>query len=228
MTMRKYIAYVRVSTKEQGVSGLGMAAQVTQINNFVGAENVLKFYKEVESGFRAKKRRPRLDAAIRACKLDGYILVVAKLDRLGRNAVHLHALREDIEILVVDKPSMGTVEFSFYAGMAQEESERASARIKAALAEKRAGGWIPQSGKGFSEDCRKQQKTYQREESLMDEINQRGKQIIKQLLKEKRSYREIAKWLNDIGEETVHGKKYGVSSVQRIIKMYDLREGAVK
>lgn len=221
MKTPKYIAYIRVSTKEQGVSGLGLAAQKAEIYAYVGEKNIVQLYEEVETG--TNKRRPRLDEAIRACKAGGYILVVAKLDRLGRNLTHLCQLREDMEILIVARPNMGTLEFSIFAGMAQEESERASARIKAALAAKMATGWKAGSKKGFSASCREGKIKQSHQEAVMSEINIRAKQTISLLLEEGKSYRKIAEWLNKIGEKTPQGKDYNVSSVQRVVRLYDLK-----
>ena len=82
----KYVAYFRVSTERQGVSGLGLEAQQISVNQYVartGGE-LLAEYVEVESG--RKIDRPQLTAAIAKAKKLGAVLLIAKLDRLARRA----------------------------------------------------------------------------------------------------------------------------------------------
>src|SRR4030095_10575243 len=81
----KYVAYYRVSTEKQGVSGLGLEAQKAQVAAYLngGTWSLVGEFVEIESGKRAD--RPRLRAAIAAAKKARATLLVAKLDRLTRN-----------------------------------------------------------------------------------------------------------------------------------------------
>lgn len=103
--VQRFIGYERVSTARQGQSGLGMAAQRKAIKEFAasrGAE-VIAWFTEVESGKNAN--RPELVAAIRLARLTGATLVIAKLDRLSRNAAFLLTLRDSgVRFLAVDMP----------------------------------------------------------------------------------------------------------------------------
>jgi hypothetical protein len=81
----RFVAYYRVSTIEQGRSGLGLEAQKSAVEQRLngGPRQLVGEFIEVESGQRAK--RPQLEAALAACKKQKAKLVVAKLDRLSRN-----------------------------------------------------------------------------------------------------------------------------------------------
>lgn len=101
----RLVAYERVSTARQGRSGLGLEAQRRQIAEFAatrGAE-VLARFTEVESGRKAD--RPELAKALHHDKVTGATLVIAKLDRLSRNAAFLLALRDSgVKFMAVDTP----------------------------------------------------------------------------------------------------------------------------
>ena len=88
------VAYYRVSTSEQGRSGLGLEAQKTTVGEYLlrnGATLVAEFT-EVESG--GRNDRPQLQAALKRAALSRATLVIAKLDRLSRNAAFLLTLRD--------------------------------------------------------------------------------------------------------------------------------------
>src|SRR5262245_66487906 len=95
MMTKTFVSYLRVSTNRQGESGLGLEAQRSAVNAFVasmGAEaGIVKEFVEVESGKRTD--RPVLAEAIRECKANGHVLLVAKLDRLSRNLHFVTALQ---------------------------------------------------------------------------------------------------------------------------------------
>ncbi len=81
----KFVAYYRVSTVKQGQSGLGLEAQKSAVEGFLGVadERLIGEFVEVESGKR--KNRPQLNAALALCKKTKATLIIAKLDRLARN-----------------------------------------------------------------------------------------------------------------------------------------------
>jgi DNA invertase Pin-like site-specific DNA recombinase len=82
----KFVAYYRVSTQKQGKSGLGIEAQRQAVESYLngGSWSLVKELTEVESG--KKSDRPKLAEAIKACRVYGAKLVIAKLDRLSRDA----------------------------------------------------------------------------------------------------------------------------------------------
>jgi DNA invertase Pin-like site-specific DNA recombinase len=137
----RFIAYERVSTARQGASGLGLEAQRQSIDGFAasrGAE-VLARFTEVESG--KNPNRPQLTAAIQLARLTGATLVIAKLDRLSRNAAFLLALRDSgVKFVAVDMPEANDLTVGIMALVAQAEREAISRRTKEALAVAKARG----------------------------------------------------------------------------------------
>jgi DNA invertase Pin-like site-specific DNA recombinase len=140
-TAIKAVAYYRVSTDKQGRSGLGLEAQQAGVRAFLDGKGwpPLAELTEVESGRKAD--RPELAKAMAACRLYGATLVIAKLDRLSRNAAFLLTLRDaGIELVACDMPDANRLTVGIMAMVAEDEAERISARTKAALAAAKARG----------------------------------------------------------------------------------------
>jgi DNA invertase Pin-like site-specific DNA recombinase len=140
--MSQYVAYYRVSTQKQGVSGLGLEAQRASVEGFVrGDDAIVAEYTEVESGKRAD--RPELLKAIEYAKANGAILLIAKLDRLTRNLHFLTGLMEKkVAFKAVDLPEADEFTIHIMAAMAQREAKLISSRTKAALTAKKARGEV--------------------------------------------------------------------------------------
>ena len=141
----KYVAYYRVSTDRQGKSGLGLDAQKEAVADRLngGRWQLVAEFVEVESGKRAS--RPKLDAAIAACKKHKAKLIVAKLDRLSRNVAFLLKLIDaGVEVLFSDLPelngAMGKFVLITMANVAELEAGLISERTKAALKAAKARG----------------------------------------------------------------------------------------
>ena len=136
-----FVAYYRVSTDKQGRSSLGLEAQREAVARHVQSVNglIVAEMQEVESGKRAD--RPRLLAAISACRVRRATLVIAKLDRLTRNVAFLANLMESgIEFVVCDNPHATRFTIHILAAVAEHEREMISARTTAALAAAKARG----------------------------------------------------------------------------------------
>lgn len=141
MASGKFVAYYRVSTERQGRSGLGLDAQKRAVADFLngGRWELVAEFTEVESGRRAD--RVALQHALAACRLHGATLVVAKLDRLSRNAAFLLTLRDSgARFVAADMPDANHLTVGILALVAQHEAEAISARTKAALAAAKARG----------------------------------------------------------------------------------------
>lgn len=141
MASGKWISYLRVSTDRQGKSGLGLEAQRAAVTDFLngGRWKLVKEFVEVESGKRTD--RPQLDAALKACRLHGAKLVIAKMDRLSRNAHFLLGLEEaGIDFVAADNSTANRLTVGIMAMVAEEEGRQISARTKAALQAAKARG----------------------------------------------------------------------------------------
>jgi hypothetical protein len=118
--MGKAVAYVRVSTVEQGRSGLGLDAQRAAVRSIAAQRGLtlLAEFTEVESGKR--NDRPELIKALHHAKITGAVLVIAKLDRLSRNAAFLLTLRDSgVRFLAADIPDANDLTIGVLAVVAQ-------------------------------------------------------------------------------------------------------------
>jgi len=135
MAEGKFVSYLRVSTARQGRSGLGLEAQRQAVEDFLNGGNwrLVKEFVEVESGKKAD--RPELAKAFQACRVYGAKLVIAKLDRLSRDAHFLLGLEKaGVDFVAADMPQANRMTVGIMAIMAEEERRRISERTKAALA----------------------------------------------------------------------------------------------
>lgn len=141
MTTTKLVAYHRVSTAKQGSSGLGLEAQRASIEAYsdrIGASLVASFT-EVESG--KNNERPELMKALHHAKVTGSVLVIAKLDRLSRNAAFLLTLQDSgVRFVAADMPEANNFTVGIMALVAQQEREATSKRTKEALQAAKARG----------------------------------------------------------------------------------------
>lgn len=137
----RFVAYYRVSTAQQGSSGLGLEAQraaVTRHMALSGGELVGEF-QEIESGKR--NDRPEIAAALAACRVQRATLIIAKLDRLARNVAFISNLMESgAEFIAADMPMANRLTVHVLAAVAEHEREMISQRTKAALAAAKARG----------------------------------------------------------------------------------------
>ena len=135
MAEGKWISYLRVSTDRQGRSGLGLEAQRTAVEDYLngGQWKLIKEFVVVESGKRSD--RPKLAEAIQACRVHGAKLVIAKLDRLSRDAHFLLGLEKaGVDFVAADMPNANRLTVGIMAMVAEEERRMISKRTKDALA----------------------------------------------------------------------------------------------
>lgn len=137
----RFVAYYRVSTDKQGRSGLGLEAQRQAVARHAAGcgGSVVVAFEEVESGH--KGDRPQLALAMAECRLRRCTLLIAKLDRLARDAHFLLGLEKaGVEFLAADMPYANRLTIGVMALVAEEEARATSARTKAALAAAKARG----------------------------------------------------------------------------------------
>jgi DNA invertase Pin-like site-specific DNA recombinase len=128
MATGNFVAYYRVSTAQQGRSGLGLEAQRQSVRAYLdgGCWKLIGEHTEVESG--KLRDRPQLKAALEQCKLTGGTLVIAKLDRLSRNVAFLAQLMDstDVQFVAVDNPHATRFTLHIVAAVAEHETARSA------------------------------------------------------------------------------------------------------
>jgi DNA invertase Pin-like site-specific DNA recombinase len=137
----QYVAYYRVSTKEQGRSGLGLEAQEERVKRFIKAQDghLAASHTEVVSG--AKSDRPALQEALKECRKLKATLVIAKLDRLSRSVHFISGLMESrVPFVVAEFPEADPLTLHIHAAMAEHERKLISERTKAGLERAKARG----------------------------------------------------------------------------------------
>jgi DNA invertase Pin-like site-specific DNA recombinase len=138
--MANFISYYRVSTDRQGASGLGLEAQRAAVLQHTGAGKLTAEYTEVESG-KKHTNRPQLLAALQECRQKKATLIIAKLDRLGRNVAFISALMDSgADFVCCDNPHANRLMLHMLAAFAEHEREQISNRTKVALAAAKARG----------------------------------------------------------------------------------------
>ncbi len=144
--MDKIVSYIRVSTSQQGKSGLGIEAQREAIARFAAAQGVeiIAEHVEVETGKGADAldRRPRLNAALAEAKKAKGSVVVAKLCRLSRDVAFISGLMSKRVPFIVAELGADADPFMLhvYAALAEKERHLIADRTRAALAAKKAQG----------------------------------------------------------------------------------------
>jgi len=208
--MTKYIAYYRVSTKAQGDSGLGLEAQKNLVAPYAG--DVVHSFTEIESG--KKDNRPQLEAALGMCRELGAAILIAKIDRLSRDAAFLLTLRKSgVDIVAADMPNAGTLEFGVRAVVAQHEREEISRRTKAALAAARdrgtkLGSPNPSAG-GRASGATRRAKTQALAAKVLPTITA--------LRDGGASYASIANRLNETGVKPANGNTWHSTTVRNLM-----------
>jgi len=215
--MRKYVTYMRVSTAEQGKSGLGLEAQKRDISIFLDTYSEVPFevigeFTDVLSG--TDDDRPELTKAIGLAKKTGADFLVAKLDRLSRRVSFIAKLMEDpkLSFRVAQMPHADKFQLHVYAALAEQERDFISKRTKAALAEAKARG---QKLGGLRD------KTMKRNDAVKANANARAEKIagiVVPLREAGRTLREIASHLDRAGVATARGGRWNASQVQRVLR----------
>jgi DNA invertase Pin-like site-specific DNA recombinase len=214
--MKKYVIYKRVSTADQGRSGLGLEAQKRDVDLFLANYSDVPFevvgeFVDVQSGKDAD--RPELTKAIALAKRAGAELLVSKLDRLSRRVSFISALMEEkkLALRVASMPTADSFQLHIYAALAEQERKFISLRTKAALAAAKAKG---QKLGGMRD------KTMKRNEAVKANANRRAENIagiILPLRDAGRTLREIASELDRAGVTTARGGSWSATQVQRAL-----------
>lgn len=222
MAQGKFISYLRVSTERQGQSGLGIEAQRKAVADYLngGKWELLREYVEIESGKRDD--RPQLAAAMAHAKATGATPVIAKLDRLSRDAHFLLGLEKaGVDFVAVDNPHANRLTVGIMALVADEERRMISERTKAALAAAKARGQklgnpngaaaLHRAGKGNKD-------AVAATKDRADEHAARVRPIIEDIqAKGKTSFNGVAAELNERGVLTANGGKWHAATVRNLL-----------
>ena len=208
----KYVAYIRTSTKRQN---LGLDAQKEIISQFIainGGEIVAE-YSEQESGKKADRNALR-QASEHAKKIGGAV-IVAKVDRLTRDASFGMAYVKTNNIVFCDHPKMSTLEQCIFFGMAQQEREFISQRTKAALAVKKAQG-VKLGGVYQPENLKRAQQAKHEQSKTLAQ-----KQAFSAIELMDGTLRQKADRLNELGYTTPKGGQWTAIQVSRLIAKFN-------
>jgi DNA invertase Pin-like site-specific DNA recombinase len=214
--MKKAIIYRRVSTSEQGKSGLGLDGQMATLERFCAAEGfeVVDDFVDVASGKLAIDDRPGLARALDTARRLGCPVIVAKLDRLSRDVAFISGLMaRKVPFIVAE---LGTDVDPFvlhlYASLAEKERELISQRTKVALAAKKAAGKALGNRTNLVDA---QAKGREAQELASVEFSRKMMGLLGNL-KEGMSLNQIAAHLNQMNVPTMRGGRWTAKAVSRV------------
>jgi len=221
--LAKFITYYRVSTKRQGLSGLGLDAQRESVAAYLAGfkGKLVAEFTEVEHGTRKGNHRPQLAAALAQCRVHNATLIIAKLDRLARNVAFVSNLMESgVDFTACDFPQANRLTVHILASVAEHEAEMISTRTKLALAAAKRKGTvlggdrgnthlIYKKGNRASAKVRSEQARSRAVDLLpvIDALRANGAA----------SLRQIAEGLNERGVPTARGGEWSAVQVSRVV-----------
>jgi DNA invertase Pin-like site-specific DNA recombinase len=233
--MKEIIAYCRVSTKQQGASGLGMEAQRAAVESYakgIGAR-VAGLYVEVESG--KKSDRPELARALAHAKRNKAALCVAKLDRLSRNVEFLaRVMNAGTDFVACDYPAANRLTLHIMAAVAEAEAKAISDRTRAALQAAKARGTLLGSDRPGHWTGREKARQQGARKGAKVSAEVRSKAavdayadltpLMKQWRTEGLSLHGIAGRLNTEGHTTRRGRPWNAVQVARVLERTGLQD----
>jgi len=215
--MIRYVVYTRVSTEDQGKSGLGLEAQQRDIAIFLDKFSAVPFevigsFQDVQSG--GDNDRPELAKALALVRKTGAELLVAKLDRLSRKVAFIATLMDDpkVKLRVASMPQADKFSLHVYAALAEQERTFISERTKAALRSAKERGIVL----GGLRDA-----TGKRNVAIQAKANAEAGRLLKiitPMAAAGTSLIKIAAALDDMGVATSRGGKWTAMQVSRVLK----------
>jgi DNA invertase Pin-like site-specific DNA recombinase len=221
MPGKPIITYIRVSTSQQGRSGLGIEAQRATLRQFAGTEGyeVAHEFLEVETGkgSDALDRRPQLKAALAAARKLRCHVAVAKLDRLSRDVHFISGLMaHKVPFLVAELgPDVDPFVLHLFAALAEKERSLISTRTRQALAAAKERG-VTLGNPRLSVARKSALETVSTE---ADRFAANVLPIIREAQKAgAKTLREVAAALNARGVATARGGQWYAKSVANILE----------
>lgn len=217
--MKTAIALTRVSTTEQGKSGLGLAAQEAAIRAFAAAEgfDIVEVVEEVASGGQGIDERDGLRSALARAKKLKCPVIVAKLDRLSRDVAFISGLMSKGVPFIVAELGADVDPFvlHLYAALGEKERKLIGQRTKAALAALKAKGVVLGNRTNLTEAQSKGQATNAAKAAAF------AAKVLPKIaeLKDKgMTLDQIAAELNEREVKTFNGGIWHKSTVSRLLK----------
>lgn len=212
-----YIPYYRVSTKKQEDSGLGLESQRSIIERYISQHNgtVLQEFIEVESG--KSRTRPELLKAVALSKEKQAILIVAKLDRLARDAEFAFMVSNRAhEIICCDMPKANKLLFGIMAVLGEYERGLISERTKNAAIEKKKQGYVYVCKKPITQESREKSIFVRQQLATTNDTYRQARELA--LSNKDLTLQTIANKLNGLNYKTINGKPYRAETVRRLMK----------
>lgn len=221
MAQGQFVAYYRVSTARQGMSGLGLDAQREAVARYLngGDWELVGEFTETETGkgVNALEKRPQLRAALELCKRRGATLIIAKLDRLARNVYFVSGLLESgCDFVAADMPQANKVMIQMHAVMAEWERDQISKRTKDALAAAKARG--VKLGAAGAANLRPNVEARQR---AADDFAAKLAGVVAGFRARNLSQREMVAELNALGVKTPNGSEWHRGQLCRLLERID-------
>ncbi|WP_371344831.1 recombinase family protein [Ancylobacter sp. IITR112] len=215
--MKRYVIYTRVSTEDQGKSGLGLEAQRRDIDIFLANFSeepweVIGEFQDILSG--KSDDRPQLATALKLVRETGAELLIAKLDRLSRKVSFIASIMDDkrVRLRVASMPFADNFQLHIYAALAEQERDFISKRTKAALAiAKEKGRQL-----GGLRDA-----TMKRNAAIQEKAAAEARkvmQIVGPLRQSGQTLASIAGTLNDMQVATSRGGQWTAMQVKRVLE----------
>lgn len=212
--MKRYVIYKRVSTNEQGKSGLGLEAQQRDIDLYLNTFSetpweIVGTFQDVLSGKDAN--RPQLEAALKLAREAKAELLVAKLDRLSRDVEFIAGTMKRATIRIATMPHADPFQMHLYAALAEQERKFIGARTKAALQSAKVRG-VRLGGVRPKTEAR----------NVAIQAKAKGEaikvwQVIEPMRQAGKSMASIAETLNTMKVPTSRGGQWTAMQIKRVI-----------
>jgi DNA invertase Pin-like site-specific DNA recombinase len=216
--MKQVIGYIRVSTREQGDSKLGLQAQQTALEEFAKSKGyeILSVVEEIASGADGLEYRQMLRYALAQAKKNKCAVLVAKLDRLSRDVAFVsHLMTQRVPFIVAELgDDVDPFVLHIYAAFAESERRKISSRTKAALAALKAQGKQLGKPENLIAHAHKGRQAVARQ---ADDFAAKLRPTIERMRRDSMTYQAIARELNAQGTPTARGGTWTAKTVCNLV-----------
>lgn len=208
----QFVLYRRISTQSQAVSGLGLEAQMQEIQMYLVSQEhhvIIADLVEVESG-KNDQNRPVLQEALELASKSGAVVLVSRLCRLSRDLEFVAGLmKSKVKFRIATNPTADELTIGIYAVMGMHERKEISRRTRQALAVAKARG-IKLGTAGAQNIKKANEAKIEAAEAFARKI----RPVVEPLRVSGKTYQEIADILNEMNIKTPQGKTFYPASVR--------------